>query len=207
MLNISVLRRRLGLLLGAGLTAAALAGPTSAFAIALDVNVVNRAANPVPTTIQGTPSVSLAGTPTVGVAPAANTVKVASSAASPVIVRSAREPFQQFVRAISIDGEQCEPIKVPVGKRIVIESFLAQASTTSSEVPVVFLRTIARPGAFVDLPVAVRRELANWVGSLQTQLYAGAAVAPDGDTFSVQACVRQLGARLEGIVSGYMEAA
>jgi hypothetical protein len=194
--------RRAILLLGASLAAAALGGPSSAFGLALDVNVVNKAANPVPVTVQGTPTVALA--------PSGNTVKIDSSAAAPVIVQAAREPFQQFVTASSTGSEDCDVIVAPEGKQLTIESFSADVTDEVS----VYIRTTASQGGganFVrSLPVALAPRGPDYAGSVQTLLHTGAASDPNGQTFKAAACVTTSGggnAQMRGFVSGYLEAA
>jgi hypothetical protein len=202
MIRFSVVQRRLGLLFGASLAAAALAGPSSAFALALDVNVVNKAANPVPVAIQGTPTVALS--------PSGNTVKVDSSAAAPVIVQPAREPFQQFVAVSSAGTEACDPVVVPDGKRLAIESFSAEVTGNAR----VYIRTAARRPGTSNLLRTLRVPLtpagSDYAGTIQTLLHTGATSDPNGWTFEAAACIATSGGgnvTLRGIVSGYLEAA
>jgi len=101
-----------------------------------DVRVVNTAAEAVPTAIQGVPTVNVAtlpavtisGTPTVGISPAANGVTIGNSADAPALVRDVdhqpREPFKFKFENFLTDGQNFAPAEsytVPDGKRLVIE--------------------------------------------------------------------------------------
>jgi hypothetical protein len=102
-------------------------------ALARDIQAVlvtNTPSDPVPVAVQGT--ANIAGT--IGVDPARNVVRVASSAADPLLVRDAddaQQPFQRgaFVIVAAGASNGSQRITVPPGKRLVLEyvSFLGLA--------------------------------------------------------------------------------
>jgi len=81
-----------------------------------DVNVVN------------VPSVNVANTPTVGIDPAKNTVKLDNNESNPLAVKvtggAVRQPFQAGINLDILAGgnSDIEDIDIPAGKRLVIES-------------------------------------------------------------------------------------
>lgn len=183
--------------------------PATASARPADVRILSSPSEPVFVRLTETPTVQLAGTPTVQVT-GTTIVEVDSSQAQPVVVQPARQPFQQFVSASTAGSEACEAIVVPDGKRLTIESFSAEASSSSK--PNVYLRTAA------DMPGVTffRRSLqlslsstggSGWAGDVTTLLHTGPASDHTGASYSYSACLTGAGvsASFSGFVSGWLE--
>jgi len=142
-----------------------------------NVLVTNTAAQPVPTAIVGTPSVSIEGTPSVSVSGTpsvtlSGTPSVAVTNTPTVNVVQTQTPFQQFVYGTATNGETCQAITVPAGKRITIESFSAEVDTgAGGATPEVFILTNARQGGGANLVRALALDLAGGSARLRTMTY------------------------------------
>jgi hypothetical protein len=181
-----------------------------------DVFVTNDASNPVPASIVGQPSVSVANSPTVTIA-GQPSVSVANSptvtiAGTPA-VQVVETPFQEFVVAETSGGESCQSVAVPDGKTLTITSFNADVSAEANRQPDVYLLTTVHQPNGANFVRALRLVLhqanANaWSGDVQTTLYSGNANDPSGVTFSYSACISafdsqgSFSASFRGFVSG-----
>ncbi len=151
----------------------------------------------VAVSVANTPSVNIANTPavTIGETPT---------------VRVARQPFQQFVPVFSPGGgDFCEPIVIPSGMRLTIESFSANAFWF--EKPSVYLRVDTMLGGVTTEVRSVALEMRQlytntWAGSVQTLLFTGGDLGPDPSrTYTVYACTLGIGVELRALVTGYLE--
>ena len=105
-----------------------------------DVRVVNTTSDPVNTTIVGTPSVFVAGNPTVGLHPDFNKVVVANDPSAPAMIRDVdarhREPFKLSKSVLVTPGNfstMTDFLTVPNGKRFVLEGVSAHAVLPAGE--------------------------------------------------------------------------
>jgi len=156
------------------------------------VTVVNGTDAPVPTSVVGTPTVNVGGT---------------------VAVQQVRQPFQQFVGAFSNGNEACEQINVPAGKRLVLESFSAEANgTNGAGEPHVYLMVTASAGSGSNFvrsnELDLKPAIDGFAGVMNVLLHTGSP-APGPETFTISACVvRGEGATFgsfRGFVSGWLE--
>ena len=156
------------------------------------VKVINGAGEAVPTSIEGTPTVNVGGA---------------------VTVQSTRQPFQEFVDGQSQAGEDCDPINVPPGKRLVLESFSGDALSSTADPPSVYLRVNATAGASTAIVRPVPLELtklatSGWSGSANVLLHSGSP-SPGGETYTLFACVLHADGAdtgsFRGFVSGWLE--
>jgi hypothetical protein len=104
-----------------------------------------------------------------------------------------REPFQQYVSGSSTSAETCEPIVVPAGKRLTIESFSAEAG--GSPKPDVYLRmtinfqngtTFFRRNVHVPLEPT---QSVPYAGNVNTLLNTGATSENTNGLFSYDSCI------------------
>ena len=156
------------------------------------VTVVNGTDAPVPTSVVGTPTVNVGGT---------------------VAVQQVRQPFQQFVGKFSSGGEACDQINVPAGKRLVLESFSAEANGTSGAgEPHVYLMITAAAGGGSNFvrsnELDLKPAIDGFAGVMNVLLHTGSP-APGPETYAISACVvRGDGATFgsfRGFVSGWLE--
>jgi len=112
-----------------------------------DVNVVNTPS----VNVANAPTVNLAAGASVGISPAANTVRLANTTASPLPVvdaNDARQPFQASTSSIQ-DGTNVSTVTVatvPAGKRLVIEFVSATGQVPAGQhVAAMQITTIAPP--------------------------------------------------------------
>jgi hypothetical protein len=107
---------------------AVLASATSALAADKDVVVVNTAAQPVPTTVQGTVQTAVQGTVQTSIV---GTVSVKD------VDHPARQPFAD-IKAISFDDgeaqDNTEFDPVPAGKRLVIETVTVRTQAAAGQI-------------------------------------------------------------------------
>lgn len=174
-----------------------------------NVFVINTSADPVPTSIVGTPSVSISGTPSVSVS-GTPSVNVANTPTVNVV--QTETPFQQFVLGSTTGGESCKSIVVPTGKRVTIESFSAEANTPAGDpAPQVYIRTDATTPNTSNFVRALSLDLkpalvTTYTGNVQT-LLEGGAVDPTGYSFSFLACIDTSpghNASYRGFVTGHL---
>jgi hypothetical protein len=174
-------------LLALGAVCAVLVGAADVTAVPSPqaVTVVNADDDPVPTSIQGTPSVQVSGTPTVQLS-GTPTVNVGG----PVTVAPARQPYQKFVGGTSTGSEECDELDVPDGKRLVLESLSVDGDGAIA--PHVYIMVTAAAGGGANFVRAVEVELkpsvSNWAGVATFLLHAGAP-APGEHTYTLRVCV------------------
>jgi hypothetical protein len=144
-------------------------------------------------------------------------VKVHEQGTAAVIVRGtpdvrvAREPFQQFVGGnVGSSGEDCDLIEVPAGKRLTIESFSAEVTSSASPPADVYLRVFVDGNPTQSFVRSVQLRLTHafgpfYAGDVQTLLFDGEANDPAGATYGYAACVGHGDGSFRGFVSGYLE--
>ena len=188
-----------------------------------NVVVTNTAANPVPTTIVGTPAVTVSGTPAVTLSgtPAVTlsgtpTVNVGSLpalqlAGTPTVkVEPAREPYQTFVAAShSAGGEDCQPLAVPAGKRLVLEFVTVEAQSLAA--PQVYLLITASDNTGGNLVRPIEFDFdasaaANRWGASESVLLHGGSPAPGSLTFAYRLCMAgAVQGSFRAFASGWLE--
>jgi len=131
-----------------------------------------------------------------------------------VAVRVARQPFQQQVSIFSPGGgDFCEPITVPSGMRLTIESASANASWLAGFPPSVYLRIVTTLGGVTtdarSVPLAMRELYTNtYAGSVQTLLFTGGGLDPEpARTYALYVCTLGIGVEAHAFVTGYLEPA
>ncbi len=154
------------------------------------VFVTNTAADPVPASIVGNPTVTISGTPSVSVANSPTVTISGTPTVQPV-----ETPFQEFVAASSSGSEACDTIDVPSGKTLTIDSFSADVDG-QRQPDVYLLTTVSAPGGgggnFVrSVRLALRSSVdqTSWSGDVETKLFSGNANDPSGVTYSYRACI------------------
>ncbi|HWH06485.1 MAG TPA: hypothetical protein VNT23_08620 [Gaiellaceae bacterium] len=146
---------------------------------------------------QGVAAITIHGTPTFRLDP---------KELPPLEVRQApREQFQQFIEATGQDG--CGAVRVPEGRRLTIESFVADALSTGK--PTVHLRSrVVHADGSTSFGSSILLTMAHvgeslWSGHATTLLFSG-PTAPDADAFVYEACLSG-GSFLRATVSGYLD--
>ena len=170
---------------GHGITAMAAADKTN------DVRVINTTAEPVPVSVQGTQTVSLASNQVVVV----------------------RDPFQQFVAASSNNqGEFCVPVVIPAGKQLTIESFSTEAqSSTKPDVYILAAANVSNGGNNIRSVHVQFQSLGglDWAGDVKTLLHSGSTHDPDNSVFSYFVCASNSTqgnlTEFRGLVSGWLQ--
>jgi len=163
----------------------------------LSVDVVN---TPLP--VSG--RVAIEGTPTVGVA---GSVTIGNPAANPVLTRTvdSTQPYQAELNFSIATGQGGAPLPgIPAGKRLVIEHmsvyfFLVPASS------IVFCGLAVQPNfSATDPMVCQDTGGGNYTGNAQTKVYIDAVTTPGTPNFQVNADNLASGGSATALISGYL---
>jgi hypothetical protein len=132
------------------------------------VTVINTAGQPVP--VNGSVAATQSGSWTVGIN-GTPSITIANTPSAPVPIQNVdeygRQPFQQFVSIDIPDGSisgDSDTFTVPVGKRLVIEHVSGQIVLTTPGFP----RLLVRPGGSAGFPQLVMSEkIGPGIGGLE----------------------------------------
>lgn len=121
------------------------------------------------------------------------------------------QPFQQWVStSTNASFESCVDIRVPAGKRLVVQSLSVEALGTAA--PKVYVKVKKQSSGSTEylmtpaVPLSANGQL-YWIGKADTTFYSG-ALMPDNNVFTYQACAVSTNnaySSVKGIVVGYLE--